>query len=182
MLRWPCCDESARGFRSVGSHEYADGALGDGLDFFLAHGIVDLEEKTVEQFRFEAGLLPGVVWRRREHRAQARPLLAQQALVDAGDEVVVVVPVWPNLTAQPAIMGARVRRVSLRAQSGAWWLPVFGMRLTMKPSFVPTRRATYISTPSARHRQRGRWRAAWAAATASAKRGVPASKRWPPIR
>lgn len=49
-------------------------------------------------------------------------MLAQQALVDAGDEVVVVVPVWPNLTAQPAIMGARVRRVSLRAERGAWRL------------------------------------------------------------
>jgi aspartate/methionine/tyrosine aminotransferase len=49
-------------------------------------------------------------------------MLAQQALVDAGDEVVVVVPVWPNLTAQPAIMGARVRRVSLRAECGVWRL------------------------------------------------------------
>jgi aspartate/methionine/tyrosine aminotransferase len=49
-------------------------------------------------------------------------MLAQQALVDAGDEVVVVVPVWPNLTAQPAIMGARVRRVSLRAERGVWRL------------------------------------------------------------
>ena len=33
-------------------------------------------------------------------------MLAMQALVDAGDEVVAVVPVWPNLTAQPAILGA----------------------------------------------------------------------------
>ena len=45
-------------------------------------------------------------------------MLAQQALVEAGDEVVVVVPVWPNLAAQPAILGARVRRVSLRAGAG----------------------------------------------------------------
>src|SRR5512140_3833465 len=28
-------------------------------------------------------------------------MLAVQALADAGDEVVVVTPVWPNLTAQP---------------------------------------------------------------------------------
>jgi aspartate/methionine/tyrosine aminotransferase len=28
-------------------------------------------------------------------------MLAVQALVDAGDEVVAVTPVWPNLTAQP---------------------------------------------------------------------------------
>ena len=30
-------------------------------------------------------------------------MLAVQAVVDAGDEVVAVTPVWPNLTAQPAI-------------------------------------------------------------------------------
>ncbi|MFN3571578.1 MAG: aminotransferase class I/II-fold pyridoxal phosphate-dependent enzyme, partial [Polaromonas sp.] len=41
-------------------------------------------------------------------------MLAVQAVVDAGDEVVAVTPVWPNLTAQPAIMGARVRCVSLK--------------------------------------------------------------------
>ena len=33
-------------------------------------------------------------------------MIAMQALAGAGDEVVVVVPVWPNLTAQPAILGA----------------------------------------------------------------------------
>lgn len=49
-------------------------------------------------------------------------MLAQQMLLDAGDEVGAVVPVWPNLTAQPAILGARVRRVSLRPQGGAWRL------------------------------------------------------------
>ena len=49
-------------------------------------------------------------------------MLAVQALVDAGDEVVAVTPVWPNLTAQPAIMGARVHCVSLRPVDGAWTL------------------------------------------------------------
>ena len=49
-------------------------------------------------------------------------MLAVQALVDAGDEVVAVTPVWPNLTAQPAIMGARVRCVSLLPVNGAWKL------------------------------------------------------------
>jgi aspartate/methionine/tyrosine aminotransferase len=49
-------------------------------------------------------------------------MLAMQALVGAGDEVVAVVPVWPNLTAQPAILGARVTRVALQAKAGAWQL------------------------------------------------------------
>ena len=49
-------------------------------------------------------------------------MLAAQALVDAGDEVVVVTPVWPNLVAQPAIMGANVRCVALKPVDGAWTL------------------------------------------------------------
>ncbi len=49
-------------------------------------------------------------------------MIAMQALAGAGDEVVVVVPVWPNLTAQPAILGAQVKRLSLRVQDGAWRL------------------------------------------------------------
>ena len=54
-------------------------------------------------------------------------MVAMQALVDAGDDVVVVTPVWPNLTAQPAILGARVVCVPLEPQTsgpdqGAWRL------------------------------------------------------------
>ena len=49
-------------------------------------------------------------------------MIAVQALVDAGDEVVAVTPVWPNLTAQPAILGARVKCVPLKPQGGEWML------------------------------------------------------------
>ncbi len=49
-------------------------------------------------------------------------MLAVQALVDAGDDVVVVTPVWPNLVAQPTIMGASVRCVALEPVDGAWRL------------------------------------------------------------
>ena len=49
------------------------------------------------------------------------PILASQTLVDAGDEVAAATPAWPNLVAQPQIMGARVRTVPLTvAASGAW--------------------------------------------------------------
>ena len=49
-------------------------------------------------------------------------MLAVQALVDAGDEVVAVTPIWPNLTAQPQIMGAHLQTVSLVPRAGAWTL------------------------------------------------------------
>ncbi len=49
-------------------------------------------------------------------------MIAMQLLVAADDEVVAVVPVWPNLTAQPAILGASVVRVPLRPDGGRWGL------------------------------------------------------------
>ena len=49
-------------------------------------------------------------------------MLAVQALVDAGDEVVAVTPVWPNLTAQPVILGAKLSCVPLKPVNGAWTL------------------------------------------------------------
>ena len=51
-------------------------------------------------------------------------MLAMQALVDAGDEVLVVTPVWPNLTAQPQILGAQLRTLSLEPTKGRWELPL----------------------------------------------------------
>lgn len=61
-------------------------------------------------------------------------MLAVQAVVDAGDQVVVVTPVWPNLVAQPKIMGADVRRVSLRPQGGAWTLDLQALLEAVTPA------------------------------------------------
>ena len=61
-------------------------------------------------------------------------MLAVQALVDAGDEVVAVTPVWPNLTAQPAVMGARVRCVSLRPVGGQWQLDMDELLASITPA------------------------------------------------
>jgi len=61
-------------------------------------------------------------------------MLAVQALVDAGDEVVAVTPVWPNLTAQPLIMGARLKRVSLTPRAGAWTLDLQALLDAITPS------------------------------------------------
>ena len=61
-------------------------------------------------------------------------MLACQALLDAGDEVVAVTPVWPNLVAQPLIMGAQVRRVPLRpGADGAWGLDLAELLAAITP-------------------------------------------------
>jgi aspartate/methionine/tyrosine aminotransferase len=71
-------------------------------------------------------------------------MLAVQALVDAGDEVVAVTPVWPNLVAQPEIMGARVRCVSLKPQDGAWVLDMDALR----DAITPATRLLIVNSPN----------------------------------
>jgi aspartate/methionine/tyrosine aminotransferase len=61
-------------------------------------------------------------------------MLAAQTLVNAGDEVVVLTPAWPNLVAQPQIMGARVRTVSLVPRAGAWTLDLDALRAAITPA------------------------------------------------
>ena len=61
-------------------------------------------------------------------------MVAVQALVDAGDEVVLVTPVWPNLVAQPRILGAQVRTVPLVANAqGAWQLDMDALLAAITP-------------------------------------------------
>ena len=60
-------------------------------------------------------------------------MLAVQGLVDAGDEVVAVTPVWPNLTAQPAIMWAKVTCVSLKPVAGEWRLDMAELLAAITP-------------------------------------------------
>jgi len=48
--------------------------------------------------------------------------LIDQTLIDPGDRVAIVTPVWPNLTAMPRIMSADVVRVPLACHEGRWSL------------------------------------------------------------
>ncbi|MCY7315411.1 MAG: pyridoxal phosphate-dependent aminotransferase [Rubrivivax sp.] len=60
-------------------------------------------------------------------------MLAMQMLAGSGDEVVAVVPVWPNLTAQPVILGARVTRVPLRPKAGLWQIDLQELLAAVTP-------------------------------------------------
>ena len=71
-------------------------------------------------------------------------IVAMQALIDAGDEVVAVTPVWPNLTAQPRILGARLRCVALRPDAdGAWRLDL----PVLLAAITPRTRLMIINSP-----------------------------------
>jgi aspartate aminotransferase len=49
-------------------------------------------------------------------------MLALMAILDAGDNMVLVDPVWPNCEQSALAMGASVTRVSLEQQNGVWQL------------------------------------------------------------
>lgn len=71
-------------------------------------------------------------------------MISAQALVDAGDRVVVLTPVWPNLVAQPRVMGARVQTVSLRPIQGAWSLDMNELLAAL----TPDTRALVLNSPN----------------------------------
>jgi aspartate/methionine/tyrosine aminotransferase len=71
-------------------------------------------------------------------------MLACQAVVDAGDEVVAVTPVWPNLPAQALIMGAKLRRVSLTPRAGAWTLDL----QKLLDAITPATRLLIVNAPN----------------------------------
>jgi len=72
-------------------------------------------------------------------------MLATELLAGAGDEVVAVVPVWPNLTQQPTMMGARVQRVALRPDpAGVWRLDV----QALIDAVTPTTKVLLVNSPN----------------------------------
>jgi aspartate aminotransferase len=48
-------------------------------------------------------------------------MLTAQALIDEGDNLVIVAPVWPNIAAAVTVMGGEPRLVSLDRQPGGGW-------------------------------------------------------------
>jgi aspartate/methionine/tyrosine aminotransferase len=70
--------------------------------------------------------------------------LVDQALIDPGDRVVVVTPVWPNLTAMPRIMSARVVRVALECSAGAWALDL----QKLLDAATPDTRLVLVNSPN----------------------------------
>jgi aspartate aminotransferase len=51
-------------------------------------------------------------------------MLASQLLLEPGDRVVTVTPLWPNAVEIPKVMSGQVTCVSLEVQNGRWTLPL----------------------------------------------------------
>jgi aspartate/methionine/tyrosine aminotransferase len=71
-------------------------------------------------------------------------MLASQLIVDPGDHVVEVVPLWPNLQEIPKILGARVTTVPLAFSTSGWRLDL--ERLI--DALTPGTRVLYLNSPN----------------------------------
>src|SRR5271167_3161589 len=71
-------------------------------------------------------------------------MLAIEALVDPGDRVVCVTPLWPNLTEIPKILGANVVRVVLQFGREGWKLDVE----RLLHALTPGTRVVMINSPN----------------------------------
>ena len=124
-------DAAARSLRdgeTFYAHNLGLGELRDGLAAYASslHGPVDAGRIAVTSSGVNA------------------LMLAMQLLADPGDEVVAVVPLWPNLTAQAQIMGARVRRLALQPRAGRWQLDLDALRAAV----TPTTRVLLLNAPN----------------------------------
>jgi aspartate/methionine/tyrosine aminotransferase len=71
-------------------------------------------------------------------------MLATQLLVEPGERVVEVVPLWPNLQEIPRILGAHVDTVALRFSASGWQLDLNELMQKLKPGT----RALYLNSPN----------------------------------
>lgn len=71
-------------------------------------------------------------------------MLLGQALLSPGDRVVAIVPLWPNVTEIPRILGAEVVRVPLALADGAWRLDLD----RLIEAVGTTARAVIVNSPS----------------------------------
>ena len=71
-------------------------------------------------------------------------MLVSQLLLDPGDRVVEVVPLWPNLQEIPRILGATVATVALEFSPAGWKLDLDRLLAELKPGT----RALYLNSPN----------------------------------
>jgi aspartate/methionine/tyrosine aminotransferase len=75
-------------------------------------------------------------------------MLAMQAILEPHDEVVAIVPLWPNITEIPAILGATVKRIGLELKTvdgkQRWHLNL----QTLLAAITPLTKAVLLNSPN----------------------------------
>jgi aspartate/methionine/tyrosine aminotransferase len=71
-------------------------------------------------------------------------LIASELLLSAGDRVVTITPLWPNVCEIPKILSARVERVALQVREGRWTLDLD----RLLDALTPETKALLINSPN----------------------------------
>jgi aspartate/methionine/tyrosine aminotransferase len=71
-------------------------------------------------------------------------MVASQLLLEPGDRVVTVTPLWPNAVEIPKVVNARVTCVSLEVQNGRWTLPLE----KLLDALTPVTRMLVLNSPN----------------------------------
>ena len=102
---------------------------------FYAHnlGLPELRQAIAREMQQRHGGSTGVERIAASSGGVNALMLAMQAIVNSGEQVVVVTPVWPNLTSQPVILGAELKTVCLEPHQGRWTLPMEKLLAAVTP-------------------------------------------------
>jgi aspartate/methionine/tyrosine aminotransferase len=71
-------------------------------------------------------------------------MLAGQLILEPGDHVVLITPLWPNLVEMPKILSAEVTCVPLEVRQGRWTLPLEKVLAAIGPNT----RMLYVNSPN----------------------------------
>jgi aspartate/methionine/tyrosine aminotransferase len=119
-------------------------SLAAGETFYtLNFGIPELREAIADYLsRLHRPIAPGNI--AVTASGMSALMLSVEALIDPGDRVICVTPLWPNLTEIPKVLGAEVVRFSLDFGAAGWRLDV-GRLLD---ALAPGTRAVMINSPN----------------------------------
>jgi aspartate/methionine/tyrosine aminotransferase len=125
--------------------EAAMAALAEGRTFYNHnHGVRDLREalkaylERLHRRPFDTRTLSAT------SSGVSALMVTMQAILDPGDRVVAVTPVWPNLVEIPRILGAEVTRVGLEPRGGRWSLDLD----RLLAAITPATRLLLINSPN----------------------------------
>ena len=119
-------------------------SLAAGETFYtLNFGIPELREAIADYLsRLHRPIAPGNI--AVTASGMSALMLSVEALIDPGDRVVCLTPLWPNLTEIPKVLGAEVVRFSLDFGAAGWRLDVD----RLLDALVPGTRAVMINSPN----------------------------------
>ncbi|WP_207457191.1 pyridoxal phosphate-dependent aminotransferase [Azospirillum sp. SYSU D00513] len=128
---------------AVGDAAYK--AIQDGRVFYtLQRGVLNLRETIAAYLERVHGRPMDLERITVTHSGMTAIMMIMQALVDPGDEVVIVSPVWPNVVSAAYLMGGVPRQVSMTLGEEGWTLDLE----TLFAACGPRTKAIFINSPS----------------------------------